>query len=242
MRVLAACANSPTLVAQISNLLSRRASSLPVAEMSHRSCVLSRACRLEIGDTADWKSALLRLRLRRARSIRGSPLISHGLLARNFGSRRGTAGRGQFHGLPALPCRIQRDLAFLRFVLGTSCQVFGRSQDGLDEAADREMVLADRVPKALIEHAFVFAPAQLAAEVEMEVRVDHGADEPLLVHGLRREGLHALAGERIRRDELLIRVVDGLAVVIFLAVAALVVPAVALKGERREQLVATVAE
>jgi hypothetical protein len=45
-------------VAQISNLLYRRASSLPAA-ISARACWLNRmGCRLEIGDTANWESAL----------------------------------------------------------------------------------------------------------------------------------------------------------------------------------------
>jgi hypothetical protein len=49
-----------TLVAQISNLLYRRASSLRRLDSS-KAIVLSTLCRLEIGDTAGWKPALRRL-------------------------------------------------------------------------------------------------------------------------------------------------------------------------------------
>ncbi len=71
MRVFSGCANSPVPVAQISpdkSGLYRRASSLRAVANRGRSTVLS-LCRLEIGDTADWKSALLWWRLCRARSF-----------------------------------------------------------------------------------------------------------------------------------------------------------------------------
>ena len=45
-------------VAQISNLLYRSASSLPTPKESHRPPEPPHTRRLEIGDTADWKSAL----------------------------------------------------------------------------------------------------------------------------------------------------------------------------------------
>ncbi len=48
-------------VAQISNLLYRRASSLQVSRTSPSAPNCRSLCRLEIGDTADWKSALLAL-------------------------------------------------------------------------------------------------------------------------------------------------------------------------------------
>ena len=65
VKVFAACANFLAPVAQISNLLYRRASSLRAVADRARSTVLA-VCRLEIGDTADWKSALPWLRLCRA--------------------------------------------------------------------------------------------------------------------------------------------------------------------------------
>ncbi len=92
VEVFAACANSPAPVAQISNLLYRRASSLRVGADRARSTVLT-VCRLEIGDTADWKSALLWLRLRRARSLRGSIAASR-MSARTIARREKSPGPG----------------------------------------------------------------------------------------------------------------------------------------------------
>jgi len=52
-----ACASDHAAVAQISNLLYRSASSLQ-SMTRLTSWELGTLCRLEIGDTADWKSAL----------------------------------------------------------------------------------------------------------------------------------------------------------------------------------------
>ena len=71
MKGSAACANLLGPVAQIPNLLYRRASSLRAVINRRCSAVLT-LCRLEIGDTADWKSALLRMQLWRVKFIRGS--------------------------------------------------------------------------------------------------------------------------------------------------------------------------
>jgi len=47
-------------VAQVSNLLYRRASSLRALDVFSRAECGRSPCRLEIGDTAGWKPALLR--------------------------------------------------------------------------------------------------------------------------------------------------------------------------------------
>jgi len=95
VKVFAACANFPVPIAQISpdaSGLYRRASGLRVGADRARSTVLT-VCRLEIGDTADWKSALLWLRLRRARSLRGSIAASR-MSARTIARREKSPGPG----------------------------------------------------------------------------------------------------------------------------------------------------
>src|SRR3954465_3272220 len=67
-----------------------------------------------------------------------------------------------------------------------------------DQAADGEAIGVDRVPEPLVQGTLVGGMAQLAAEVEDEVGVDHRAEEAIFLLGPERERLHPLARERVR--------------------------------------------
>src|SRR5438045_1214264 len=106
--------------------------------------------------------------------------------------------------------------------LGAAVEVFGAEDEGADEALDVFVVRLLRLPQPLVEAALVLIVAHLAAEVEDEVSLDDGANEPLLVDRLLRERGQTLTLERIARHHLMVRVVDGSALLVLLLVLAVV--------------------
>ena len=120
-------------------------------------------------------------------------------------------------------------------------QIFGAVQHRAEHRLDREVVRVHVVPDFFVEAAFVFFVAHFSSEEKDEMGLDHRADEALFVLGLRGEGFHAGAPERVAGDEGVVGVVDGFAFFVLVFELAEVVPFVALHGQRRQDFVATVA-
>src|ERR1041385_5010293 len=110
-----------------------------------------------------------------------------------------------------------------RRAVGGSQAILGTGEDRADEALQPETFLVDAVPQPLVERALVGLEPHLPPEVPDEVRLDHGADEPLGVLGARREGLHSPPPVGIGIHQAPVGVVDLLPIPVLLQELALVV-------------------
>src|SRR5256885_1626385 len=104
-------------------------------------------------------------------------------------------------------------------------QILRRGNQCFDQPAEGKSIPMNLVPECFVEQSFVFQIPHFSSKEKGEMRVDDRANEPFLSHSLQRKCLQSLALERIRRDQLLITVIDGQPVLVVDTIAAVIIPA-----------------
>ena len=104
------------------------------------------------------------------------------------------------------------------------------------------MMGVNGIPEPFIEKALVFLVSQIAAEIEREMSIHDRSDKTFFPDSLRRESFKPFALERIGSHKLLVAIIDRQPVIVMHPITSFVIPARALKGERRQNFMATVTE